>query len=489
MSTFRLTDEQGAVSDGVASGDNLVVEAGAGAGKTSTLKASAKRIRGRARYLAYNSAAAKEAKASFPTNVKCSTIHGCAWRSTGVAYAERRRVPLPGPDGAPRQPGWRVAEILRITQTIMCDQVPVEPHQLGRIVIETLNQWCCGIDPAITTEHVPWQRGLSQAGNAYLASEIVPLARRAWQDVRDVDNGQLNVAHDFYLRMWWDSGKAKLWERVVLYDEAQDANPLAAAIIQSQQAQLVAVGDSYQSLYEWRGAINALDDWPADQVLYLTQSFRFGEAVAEEANKYLELMGAKMRIRGTPARRSLVVPELELPRAVLCRTNMGAMAEVMKALDAGRKPALAKGGETIKAFAEAARQLQDGHRTAHPDLFAFPTWEAVKQYVETEEGQDLRVSVSLIEDYGADQLIAIVDSLADDRNADVTISTVHGAKGLEWSTVGIGEDFLQPGFDSEGHRRPMSRTLGMLAYVAVTRPREVLGRGSLSWVDEWLRAA
>jgi len=48
----------------------------------------------------------------------------------------------------------------------------------------------------------------------------------------------------------------------------------------------VAVGDPHQQIYRFRGAEDALNsDWMADaERHYLTQSFRFGPAVAHVAN-------------------------------------------------------------------------------------------------------------------------------------------------------------------------------------------------------------
>src|SRR4051812_27880180 len=79
---FKPTDEQVDIVNAFMTGENLVIEAGAGSGKTSTL-----RLIGRAdpnrkgTYFAYNKAIAEDAKASFPANVACSTAHSLAFRA------------------------------------------------------------------------------------------------------------------------------------------------------------------------------------------------------------------------------------------------------------------------------------------------------------------------------------------------------------------------------------------------------------------------
>jgi superfamily I DNA/RNA helicase len=491
---MKLTPEQAAARDEFAAGKNLVVQAGAGSGKSSTLREAAKAVpRRQGRVLMFNSANAKEAKRTFPPNVRCSTIHGQAWH-IGRKYDEYNRVPLVRQDGARggarRQPGWMVADILRITHKIECDKVPIEPRTLGRLAIETVDRWCLGIDPEITTEHVPWQRTMTPEGNAELAEHVVRWARKAWQDIMDLSHGQLNCKHDHYLRMWWNTGRAYMKTDFIMLDEAQDSNKLAAAIVQRQtHAQLIAVGDSAQAISSWRGATDALETWPADVTLWLTQSFRFGERVAEWANMMLSLIGAPLRLRGTPSIASTVGP-LDLPRAVLCRTNAGAVSAAIKALDAGRKAALANGGTAIREFAEAAAALQAGERTAHPDLFAFPDWPAVQKYVDEDPaGGDLAALVRLAEEHGPAELVTLVDSLTAERDAEVTMSTVHGAKGLEWDSVLVGDDFAAPGWredeDGQARRKPVETEAGRLMYVAMTRPRLRLGPGGLGWVPEW----
>jgi hypothetical protein len=486
---FAPTDEQLAVADACAAGRNVVVQAAAGAGKTTTMKLAAGRMRGTGWYGTYNSIAAKDAKKSMPASVKCSTIHSLAW-PLARPYQQRGRL-VGVPDGAKRQTGAQVAEILGITNPIMCDGVLVPPRTIGRLAAATVDQWCLGIDYKPEAKHVPTVKGLSEAGQRYLAEQIVPWSHKAWLDIFDVD-GRLNVKHDHYLRMWWNTGKARINADFVILDEAQDANALAAAIIQSQKhAQLVAVGDSCQALYGWRGAVDALKRWPADITLYLRQSFRFGDAVAEQANHWLRILDADLRVIGTPGIQSQVADAIDLPEAVLCRTNAGAMAAVLEALELGRKPALANGGGEVREFAEAALALQEGYATGHRDLWAFSSWQQVLDYLEAEEEEagDLYMLVNLVEQYGAQKLIDVIDhGLSSPARADVTMSTVHGSKGLEWPSVQIGGDFTDPGYDRAGRLVPVPRALGMVAYVAVTRPKLLLGRGSLSWVDQRVAA-
>src|SRR5260221_7806201 len=95
---------------------------------------------------------------------------------------------------------------------------------------------------------------------------------------------------------------------------------------------LISVGDPAQQIYAWRGAIDAMDAFDGHQ-LTLSQSFRFGPAIADEANKWLELLGSDLVIRGTDSVPS-AIGECEWPEAALCPTNGGAMGQGIKAVPA-----------------------------------------------------------------------------------------------------------------------------------------------------------
>jgi hypothetical protein len=81
-----------------------------------------------------------------------------------------------------------------------------------------------------------------------------------------------------------------------------------------------------------------------------------------------------------------------------------------------------------------------------------------------------------------------VRGLVDERHADVIVSTAHKAKGREWATVRIANDFPEP----EAGRRRRDPLVppedAMLAYVAVTRARKLLDPEGLSWIDKLVPA-
>lgn len=478
MAGYAPTPEQAAIIESARAGRNLVVQAGAGTGKTSTLKMVSKALDDRSGlYIAYNRATADEARASFPDTVECKTAHSLAYKAVGGQYRHRLN--------GPRQPSRRAAELLNMTTWLdLGTATRIAPAQLARIAIETVGRFCYSADLDIRAEHVPHQRGLDRDQHAAIAAHVVPYARKAWADIISRD-GKLKFEHDHYLKIWALTNPVLPFD-VVMLDECQDSNPLVARLVQSQAGQKIAVGDSAQQLYAWRGAVDALDTWPADERLYLSQSWRFGPAVAEEANKWLSLLDTPLRLSGNDALASKLAP-LANPNAILCRTNGKAMVEVMAYLGAGARVALVGGGNAIKQLAYAAADLKAGKRTSHSELYVFNTWQEVQDYADEPSGSDLRPFVELIDEHGPAAVIAATDSLTDERRADIIISTGHKAKGREWDSVKVADDFPKPELDPEtGEFDEVPAADVMLAYVSVTRARLTLDRGGLAWIDTYL---
>jgi hypothetical protein len=478
--SHKPTAEQQNVIDAFGAGSTLVVEAGAGCGKSTTLKmAAVTKPRDKGIYVAYNRALADEAKRTFPPSVMCKTAHALAFGPVGKRYAHRLN--------GPRLPAREVARVLRINDpTRISEKLPlIAPQQLARLVMDAVGRFCNSADPQVEAWHVSRIKGLDDAEMRALRGVVVPIARRAWDDLTSLD-GRLRFSHDCYLKIFALSDP-NLSCDFLLLDEAQDASPVMAGIFDRQHdMQRIMVGDGSQAIYGWRGAVDAMAKFAADQRLTLSQSFRFGPAIADEANKWLEILDAPIRLRGFDRVRS-TVGDLDTPDAVLCRTNGEAVAQLMHASRAGRRAALVGGGNDIRRLAEAALTLKDGLGTDHPELFMFRTWGEVQDYAENDSaGSDLRVFVRLIDSHGPDVVIATVDRLVSEDRADVVVSTAHKAKGREWPSVRIAGDFREPKATETDPEPEIPRDDAMLAYVAVTRAQAALDRDGLAWVDRWV---
>lgn len=474
----RPTEEQQRARDSFAAGDDLAIVAGAGTGKTSTLVLMAEATPKKGLYLAFNKAIADDAGHRFGKNVKCSTAHSIAFNAIGKDYRDRL-------SSSARIPAAQTARILGINQDQRVDSALISRAHQARLVMGMIRRFCYSTDVQLMARHLEPVNGLTQPAADHLARILLRYAIRAWDDIR-APLGQLRFEHDHYMKMWALTGPA-LNADFILLDEAQDTNPVLEEIFLAQAAQRVVVGDPAQQIYAWRAARDVMTEFPGEH-LHLTQSFRFGSAIAEVANRWLRHAESDMQLSGANSVVSRVAPTRRA-NAVLCRGNADAVAEILTFLNSGVLVALAGGGDALRKLAKAAQELKAGRRTSHPELFLFPSWGAVQEYVEDDSAAaDLRSLVRLVDAHGEDMIIDAVDKLSPEADAQVTVSTAHKAKGREWASVRIGAGFVAPSADDNGIPRRLNPAEARLIYVAVTRAKRALDIASLAWADDYEKA-
>lgn len=466
------TPEQAQAIELFKTGGSLAIEAGAGTGKTSTLILLSKTAGPRqGQYVAFNKALVDESRAKFPFNVACNTAHSLAFRAIGKNYSHRL-------NSSARMQSRDIASRLGIGYAEVLDfqgkPKTLYPGYLAGLVMKTVTNFCQSADLQITARHVPSIKGLDSLSAAETRSRLVEPARVVWADLQQL-NGWVPYKHEHYLKTW-QLGEPRINADYVLFDESQDANPVIAAIVAAQAAygaQLVYVGDSQQEIYGWTGAVNALSKVNVDHRTFLTQSFRFGQAIADRANEVLSLIPeAQLRLTGNPAVNSRL-EALDQPRTILVRTNATGVSYLLKLQLAERKPHFIGGSGELLNFARGAQELMDTGHSGHPDLTTFDSWDAVRAYVQGDEGgEDLRLMVKLMDEFGSDTIIKGIEQMPIEERADVIISTAHKAKGREWKSVKLASDFPQQADSDPSDLR--------LLYVAATRAKEVLDDTALS---------
>ena len=468
------THEQILVIEAAKSGADLIVQALAGTGKTTTLKLLAEALSNKkGTYIAFNTSIVSEAKTKFPSNVNCRTAHSLAFAAVGFKFKERI-------DNSKRVTFRQIANWMdapKIAFQYGKTGHVLESDRVAQLVMQCVSNYCKSIETEISNIHVevPFPLSLDKKQSAAFITRVVPLAQRAWEDLK-LKEGFLNFKHDYYLKMW-QLASPRINGDFILFDEAQDADPVMLSIIEAQKnVQKIYCGDQYQAIYEWRGAKNALENVTAMKTLWLTQSFRFGEAIADEANDVLNFLDAKVSVVGLSSISSRVQKVLN-PTAILCRTNAGVIKNVMHELEKNRKVAVIGRTKDLINFVEACDQLQKGSRTSHPELAPFLSWSEAREYSENypEEAQELKSMVDLVDRFGVQPLLRALKEVVTESESDVLISTAHKAKGREWKSVKLAGDFLHPqDMETEDLR---------LAYVSVTRAIEILDMSEWSMIQ------
>jgi len=259
----------------------------------------------------------------------------------------------------------------------------------------------------------------------------------------------------------------------ILLDEAQDSNGAVLGLLARQDCQVVYVGDRYQQIYEWRGAINAMQKVRTPLSAYLTKSFRFGPVIADAASRIIAVLGEKQRIVGNNDVQSRL--GCAVPDAVLCRTNAAAFGWIIQEINAGKAVHLLGGSQDLQRMLRGVAQLQRSQRSSEPEFFGFANWSEVIEFSNREEGQGIRTFVRLVDSYGVDYLKSFLDRLEEDEDeAALIVSTVHKAKGREWDRVVMSDDFSPFAKLSDG-KDAVDEEEVRLCYVALTRAREEIG--------------
>jgi len=459
-------------------GDVLVIEAGAGTGKTTTDTMLEQVLPGRGQYTAFNSSLVKESKTKFKI-CECNTTHSLAFRAEGKWFAHR----LEGH----RMKSEAVAAMLGIKPITVKVKMgeddtgkpiivmrSLAPGYLSGLVMGAIRLFCQSADRKIGEGHFKYIDGIDMpedgqrtyVNNKAVQKYLAPFATKAWADL-STEKGTLPFFHDVYVKIW-QLGKPYIYADYILLDEAQDTAPVTLDIIKQQRHALtILVGDSAQQIYEWRGAVNAMapEEWPEAPRLMLSQSFRFGPAIAGVANQILEKVGTPLRLQGLASIPSRV-EACSNPTAILCRTNAAAVGKVLLAISEGKRPFLVGGGAEVISFVKGARDLQANRPSSHPDLACFDTWGEVQAYAKLDEGEDLKLWVKLIDNFGCERILSALEGMPTEKDADIVICTAHKSKGREWDRVKLATDFPTLSKCSEADLK--------LLYVAATRAKLIL---------------
>lgn len=446
---------------------SLKIAAFAGAGKTSTLSLLAKSRQTRGAYLAFNKSIAEEAKTRFPDTVDCRTTHSMAYHAVMSAHR------FSGGQMNNTLTSNQLAELFDLKSRVFGGRLRLDKVQQAHLMLRTVRRYCQSADINIYTQHVPQYGRLLGLSNDIM-NEVrawsVDAARSLWKDMTNPRNGQVPLGHDGYLKLW-ALGRPKLGFDYILLDEAQDTNPAVLGVLHDQDAQIVYVGDKHQQIYEWRGAVNAMAMIEGCEEATLSQSFRFGPAIASEASKVLRTLGERIALRGNDAVVSRIVHSGNA-KTILARTNATVFAEALDALRSNLRPYIVGGTDELKRLLRDVFNLQRGEPATSPEFFGFTNWAAVVAFADTEEGEDLRTFVQLVEQHGPNALYAAIkNAQTDERSADLTLSTAHKAKGREWPSVRLASDFLSSRISATN---PDTESEVRLFYVAMTRAKEVL---------------
>ena len=455
--------------------DVLLVNAYAGTGKTSTLVKFCEARRGKKiLYMAYNSSMQKEAAKKFKhlgASVFVKTMHSLAYAAIGKDYKER------------------LGNLRALDMLPFCEDVAEkEQYYHAYLLLKLIRDFC---NSKYTMED--FVKRLSENGtdwgreNKASISYFLDKLPKVWEQIQT--DSTLAYEHDFYLKRYQLS-EPKLYFDFILVDEAQDINGCVIDIVMRQRSKKVFIGDTFQSIYKFRGATDSLERLSklnGAVTLYLTQSFRCPRVVAGVANQYLYLLKAPKPFRGTLIQKD----DVPTQTAIIARTNAKLFDYAIENID---KKLHFVGGINSYNFQDLIdiQNLQWGKSDYIKNGFIkkFYDMDELVDYAEEANEVDLKVKITTVRKYMKHSIRDLVkelqdNSVKDQKDAELILTTGHKSKGLEWDQVEILDDFinLREELEEEGECIVQKEELNLL-YVAITRSKQNLLLGEDYILDQ-----
>lgn len=486
------TDEQNNVCQMSKLHTMMKISAYAGAAKTSTLCMVAEGLVVPSLMLTFNKALAEEAKDRFPSWVECRTTHSLAYQTFGAQLRNK----LKRPQGAYKNvagTGTEIAKYFKTGDFIYQIKGEYDTRRLkaggvGVAIKETVAKFEQSADKEVGYKHVsitPCDQvmrndELAMRGFRYL---VLSAAQKLWALRTDLRSDVL-ATHDTYLKLYQLS-KPDLSRYEVLYlDECQDVNEVVLDIFLQQvgRCRLYAVGDGYQNIYSWRGAVNAMMelDWPEAS---LSKSFRFGQEIGDLADIILANDGViQTAVKGWEKLTTNVVHKSDLdesvwdnPYTMLFRTNGALIQEAVYLLEKGKRVNLEIDVSDFTKLLDSAIELQRGNlaKVKHESLVQFANWKECQVEAEVVQGELLRV-FNMVENGSVYKVLGVLAKHKNFDNPDVTLTTAHKSKGREFDVVILADDFPSP-YNSKGEWVGLPDMERNLLYVAITRTKKELG--------------
>lgn len=481
---MQHTPEQQAVLN---TNTNLVINAVAGSGKTTTLieYAKSRPVHSKILYLAFNKTVKTEAIQKFTAaginNVKVETAHSLAFDHL-IKHSHYQVV------AGYKSHEW--CDILGIKTGDRHADFIVASH-VNKFISYFCNSHLLKVQELNYADVVTDIKAKTFVNNFY---KIIEGFTR--QALGKMDKGDIAVTHDFYLKKFQLSHPVLNYD-YILFDEGQDASAAMLDVFLKQDAVKIIVGDAHQQIYGWRYAINSLQqvDFP---VYNLSNSFRFDEEVALVANK---ILAWKKQLHQVPAVKIIgagVSSDTLITKATLGRTNLGLLFSAIAQWQHGQLNKLYfEGNINSYTFADEGASLYDvlnlfnGKRDKIKDklIAEMKSMKELEEYIEKTEDNSLGMIVEVVKEFG-NKLPGLISELkqhhtSTKEEAERIFSTVHRCKGMEYDEVTLLNDFIneeklgkyitQYGGDkmNEADKNRLGEEVNIL-YVAATRAKNKL---------------
>ena len=432
---------------------SAIVEAVAGSGKTTTIVEALKHVPAgqRAGFVAFNKSIAQELGQRVPQGVDCKTLnglgHGAVMKGIGKVQLDTQKTNKLAKEVVPEE--HREVALAPVKQLVSA----AKASGLDALYAGTEERWAAlgeqfGIELPQYSEKDGTRLPVLQ-----WASEVLELGVQRLATIDFDDQLYLPV------RLSLPTPKYD----VLFVDEAQDVSHIQRALVAQalkRGGRLIAVGDSRQAIYGFRGAdsrslANIQEQFAAVR-LPLTVTYRCPRRVVELAQRYApELQACEGAPQGTvdSVKQQALYDRVQEGDLILCRNN-APLLRLAYSLIAARVPCHVQGRDIGQGLVNLIKRLR---RAKVGDMLAaLDEWEA--SALQQAKDQENQARMDQIEDQAASirtvaemvnpedpvgKLIEEIETLFGEQKG-VTLSSVHRAKGLEAERVYILEPERMP---------------------------------------------
>jgi hypothetical protein len=493
VSKITPTTEQQNIIEEAKKGKNIAIRALAGTSKTTTCRLIAENYHKKTLYIAFNKVNQEEANDSFPSWVEARTWHSLAYGDIvkGTGFAKRGKLSF--------FVDWK--EVGEILSSHVGGMDQNEQFFFNQECVEILKAYCQSEYISIDSIVANWFRCQEDSTVKMI---LYKKAVEALWDSMSNPKSKYKTIPDIYLKLWQLSEPDLSEYDVIFCDEFQDTNPVCLNILLRQKSQLIVVGDNFQSIYAWRGAVNAFDYIPSSYEdveengyavepinngwidLFLTESFRFPQHIADKANILLSAMGSEKSLVGKGTKHSNT-------KAYIARNNSTIFQYLLELNDRNLKvdsivdlQDLFSAMYTVNTLRYTKAGEEPNWKWPHKQFVSYSSWKECFEDKNPEVQKIVRL-VQLCDSYGGVHaaitkikgILLTKEEKKEVINPDLVVTTGHKSKGLQWGEVTIANDFLPYFSDEDEPEEDMMERFvkdqGMnLLYVAITRAEETL---------------
>lgn len=476
--TFNPTPEQQLIIDEAKSTKaNLIIEALAGAAKTTTLTMIARALSNTPILaIAFNKRIADEMAQRLPGNATSKTLNAIGHR----AWADQIRRKLILNKDKTYENFKEVVDQLKIDKKF--EERTRLYDQQGDILKAVRNAktwgWVPGQLQSKTliddeTFFIRLNESMDDDFDRGLITELVIKGiKQAFQGLIDFDD-------QIYMPTLFGGQWPKF--PLVMIDEAQDLSPINHAMLNKLVTQrLIAVGDPYQSIYGFRGAQSGSMAALARQYnmtkLSLSISFRCPKAVIEKArSRAPHMQWPEWAIDGEVNHLEKWNAEsISDHAAIICRNNAPLLHIALELLKDGRGAQLV-GMDLGPQLIKTLKKMGDSSLSREETKIKIEEWknERLKKGKNISSITDKAECLGVFADFG-DTLggaIAYAEHIFSAHGV-IQLLSGHKSKGLEWDTVYHLDPHRIPGKFAQGEEELEQEA--NVRYVIETRPKKVL---------------